>query len=200
MPERPTTHSSSPQRRIERKPAPIVQLSSLNITSSSLSLTLDSSKGSLKQQIQALTTRKDDKMPPRPALFPDSDKPLFEGFSDFPPTPGLSSPPLSPYTGGSPPRPKEESRVPISTSSSIFLHKGFWDLLGLAQASGHTLSKLAASSPLLGGWDQTGGYNAAKAFQPPSPVLRQLPLISATNGIQRKRISVDMISKPMGFA
>jgi hypothetical protein len=199
-----TSPVAGPRPFTTRKPAPTVQLSTC-ITNSTLSLDLDSAKGSLTDQIKALSAlppMAKRPLPPRPPLFQDVFAPAApEGYSDFPPTPGINSPPLSPYSGGASPERERESKVPLAHNSSLFLHKGFWDLLGLAQASGQSLSRIAASSPLLGGWD-AGGYNAAKLFPPPTAEVKRPspPLLSATNGVQRKRISVDMISRPMGFA
>ena len=118
----------------------------------------------------------------------------------------FTRPPLS-----SPNRDQVTTALPITKNSSIFLHNAFYDLLGLGLAAVNGTTP--ASSPSLAGYDRNGGYFAAAT----SPQARQRdqfesfagspapysPSAGAGNRPKReagKRISVDMIGNPTGFA
>lgn len=130
-------------------------------------------------------------------------------YSQYPPTPGVGQPPAYPFY--QPDSRPTETALPIPANSSIFLHKGFSDLVSLA---GSVINRYPASSPALG---RDGGYFAAASNPQPlrnpwEGTLRQQPRAATSpqsyktspasprSKPHNKRLSVDMISRPTGFA
>lgn len=134
--------------------------------------------------------------------------------AEWPATPAVGQP--SAYFPPQPPAnmtTHTETALPLPQNSSLFLHSGFYSILGLANAITQYPSRTPpASSPRLG---QEGGYFAASQTQAPrSPNPYGRPqqsglsapaAYSSANQTRKhapanKRISVDMISRPQGFA
>ncbi|GAA5867355.1 hypothetical protein JCM1840_002105 [Sporobolomyces johnsonii] len=143
--------------------------------------------------------------PPFSAQAPPFDRTLSyaPAAAPGPLPPGARSPPASPPLAFQQPATfasQPTTKVPLSGSSSILLHAGFWDLL-------------AATGPGLYDNSRIGGVanGAAMSFSPQAatatggresdPLAREMAArMAEREGKKKKRISIDMVGQPQKFA
>lgn len=216
-------------------------LSTVAIPKASLALTLDSEHGSLQRQLAALSSemplqhqeyqQSSQKLTQRPPAARSIFKPASSRFrrsTFFQPqrdlnTPLTSSPmssPLDMTSARDAPSAPDTTTLPLSYNSSLFLHQGFWDILGLARATGssimqpwnpmaddprpaagHTLEPQNVGLPMQpASFAEQVKSSAPAQVQPPSPAARSLNTQSGRAKKPGKRLSVDMIGRPTEFA
>ncbi|GAA6001450.1 serine/threonine-protein kinase [Rhodotorula paludigena] len=142
-------------------------------------------------------------LPAQPAPHPAHIPPTAPPFASM-----SRSPPRQTHKLPDPP-PATNSRLPLPTSSSILVHSGFWDLLAATGSRFYSPTKIAMGvangpatpfSPLSAAGNASDPFakamGAAAMGARSAPMPRQDDLRSR----QKKRISVDMVGKPIRFA
>ncbi|GAA5966684.1 hypothetical protein JCM21900_005654, partial [Sporobolomyces salmonicolor] len=113
------------------------------------------------------------------------------------------SPPASPPLASQQPATfpsQPTTKVPISASSSILLHAGFWDLLAVAGPRLYDNSRMGgaakgAASPFTPQAATAAGRRANDPF-----AMGMAAPMAGREGKKKKRISIDMVGQPQNFA
>lgn len=143
-------------------------------------------------------------IPPSPNSSPSPPAPPFTSSTAYsPPSSPQRLPPGAMPSRSPPPPTPATTKVPLSTSSSIMVHSGFWNIL--SATGSRFYSAVPALPATLGEDDVDGGYlGLAEGQQGGRTVLareRRGVTSPALAGevTRKKRISVDMIGRPGNF-